>query len=96
MYSNKQPSSLFLYDKIDSTNLEAKRHASAYLEHPKVFIAKEQTSGRGRLNRETKKLQRSQEVLKKQQDRINGLKNKTGYCNLSSQILRTYTAAYSR
>lgn len=51
---------------------------------------------RGRLNRETKKLQRSQEVLKKQQDRINGLKNKTGYCNLSSQILRTYTAAYSR
>lgn len=52
MYSNKQPSSLFLYDKIDSTNLEAKRHASAYLEHSKVFIAKEQTSGRGRLNRE--------------------------------------------
>lgn len=53
------------------------------------------TIERNRLQRESKRLESQQERLAKQAKRINNLKNKKGYCNLSNQILRSYTAAYS-
>lgn len=42
---------LFVYDTIDSTSSEAKRYASQGGSQEAVFIAREQTSGRGRLGR---------------------------------------------
>lgn len=50
---------------------------------------------RNKLERESKRLKNQHEKLVKQAQRINNLKNKKGYCNLSNQILRSYTAAYS-
>lgn len=50
---------------------------------------------RNKLERESKRLENQHERLVKQAQRINNLKNKKGYCNLSNQILRSYTAAYS-
>ena len=44
---------IFLYELTDSTNTRAKAYASAYAENrsPKIFIAREQSAGRGRLGR---------------------------------------------
>ena len=50
---------------------------------------------RNKLERESKRLKNQHEKLVKQAQRISNLKNKKGYCNLSNQILRSYTAAYS-
>lgn len=50
---------------------------------------------RSKLQRESKKLESQHEKLVKQEKKINSLKNKKGYCNLSSQLLRSYTTAYS-
>lgn len=53
------------------------------------------TIEKNRLQRESKRLENQHEKLVKQAQRINNLKNKKGHCNLSNQILRSYTAAYS-
>lgn len=50
---------------------------------------------RMQLDREIKKLSNRQEVLKNQQTRIQNLKNKKGFCNLSNQIVRSYVNAYT-
>ena len=42
---------VFCYDLIDSTNTEARRYALSGGSAPAVFIAKEQSSGRGRMGR---------------------------------------------
>lgn len=50
---------------------------------------------RMQLDREIKKLSNRQEVLRNQQTRIQNLKNKKGFCNLSNQIVRSYVNAYA-
>lgn len=47
------------------------------------------------LDREIKKLNNKKEILSKQQNRIQSLKNKKGFCNLSNQIVRVYVNAYT-
>lgn len=42
---------IIFYDKIDSTNAEAKKFAKTSCEHGTLFIAEEQDAGRGRLER---------------------------------------------
>ena len=44
--------SIRFYDKIDSTNTEAKRCAAGGAAHGTVFVAEEQTQGKGRLGRQ--------------------------------------------
>jgi len=43
--------SIFIYDTVDSTNAEAKRYCQSGGNLPAIFIAREQTGGRGRLGR---------------------------------------------
>ncbi len=50
---------------------------------------------RAALERESKRLGRQQSRLERQEQKINSLKDKKGYCNLSNQILRAYSAAYA-
>ena len=45
------PLSLFLFSSIDSTNTEARRHALDGGSSPALFLAEEQTAGRGRMGR---------------------------------------------
>ena len=45
------PLSVFLFSSIDSTNSEAKRHAMRGGASPALFLAEEQTAGRGRMGR---------------------------------------------
>lgn len=45
------PLSLFLFSSIDSTNSEAKRHAARGESTPALFLAEEQSAGRGRMGR---------------------------------------------
>lgn len=42
----------FFYHQIDSTNSEAKRYAEAHPRESALFVAEEQTAGRGRLGRQ--------------------------------------------
>ena len=42
---------VFCYDLIDSTNTEARRYALSGGKIPAVFIAEEQSAGRGRMGR---------------------------------------------
>lgn len=42
---------IFCYDSVDSTNEEAKRHALSGAPNGSVFVAEEQTGGKGRLGR---------------------------------------------
>ncbi len=44
----KTKAEIFYYDTIDSTNSEAKRHIASGLSSSALFVAKEQTSGKGR------------------------------------------------
>ncbi len=49
--SHAERVTLRLFDTIDSTNTEAKRHAAAEPASPSLYLARTQTAGRGRLGR---------------------------------------------
>ena len=49
---NGAPCEVEVFDIIDSTNLEAKRRASAGFESPTLLVAEKQTAGKGRMGRQ--------------------------------------------